>query len=86
MPPAPANADTMTPDGAAPELRYPVPMPGAFAEGTPGPVSTVNVQMRNELDEGEMQSRMDRMAAESRGWDGIYAASGVPVNGQRPAV
>ncbi len=89
MPPGSVHAD---PSGVAPPLAYPIPMPGAFADGAPDPLSTVTVQMRNDLDEGAIQSRLGRMAAESRGWDGIYggggpvrAVNGAVTNGQSSA-
>jgi hypothetical protein len=68
-------------DGAAaaavPPLPLPLPplpsRPGGLPPTLPGPLVPLSVGQMNEVAAGGKQARKDRLAAESRGWSGVFA-------------
>jgi len=48
--------------------------PGVPNPDMPGMLEPLSVELINERDASDRQARKDRLEAESRGWDGIYAS------------
>lgn len=49
------------------------PHPGALPSDTPGPTDPLSVTRLNELYMLQEQAVSDRLEAEGRGWDGVFA-------------
>lgn len=46
--------------------------PGEPPAELPGRLEPLSVEMLNEVDASRRQARMDRLEAESRGWDNVF--------------